>query len=99
MGAKYCAASSLAYVGCQEVLFSSFYSTIRSTVMTVDICVTLPDYIGLQRSRFFFAVLNLDIGGVHTENCVVLLALTFFLIAWSADRNPVKGSRTRPGRF
>lgn len=34
-----------------------------------------------------------DIGGVHTENCVALLALTFFLIAWSADRNPVVGSR------
>ena len=39
-----------------------------------------------------------DIGGVHTENCVALLALTFFLIAWSADRNPILGSRTTPGK-
>ena len=40
-----------------------------------------------------------DIGGVHTENCVALLALTFFLIAWSADRNPVKDSRRNPGQY
>lgn len=38
-----------------------------------------------------------DIAGVHTENCVALLTLTFFLIVWSADRNPIVGSRTTPG--
>ncbi|XP_046631520.1 uncharacterized protein LOC124311188 [Daphnia pulicaria] len=38
-----------------------------------------------------------DILGVHTENCVALLALTFFLIAWSADRNPAPDARKSPG--
>lgn len=39
-----------------------------------------------------------DICGIHTENCVALLALTFFMIVWSADRNPrVTGSREFPG--
>lgn len=38
-----------------------------------------------------------DIGGVHTENCVALLALTFLMFAWSGDRNPIKGSRSSPG--
>ena len=38
-----------------------------------------------------------DMGGVHTENCVALLALTFLMFAWSADRNPIKGSRSSPG--
>jgi len=38
-----------------------------------------------------------DIGGVHSENCVIILALTFFLIAWSADRQPIVGSRRPPG--
>lgn len=39
----------------------------------------------------------LDIFGIHTENCVSLLALTFFMIVWSADRNPTVGSREFPG--
>jgi len=40
-----------------------------------------------------------DIGGVHSENCVIILALTFFLIAWSADRQPIVGSRRPPGVY
>jgi len=38
-----------------------------------------------------------DIGGVHTENCVVLLAITFILLTWSSDRNPAKSSRRKMG--
>ena len=40
-----------------------------------------------------------DMGGVHTENCVALLALTFLMFAWSGDRNPIKGSRSSPGKY
>ena len=80
-----------ACVACQEGLYSSFYSTILSTVLLV---VKFDVYLAWH----LFFLIFLDIGGVHTENCVVLLVATFFLIAWSADRNPVKGSRTNPGR-
>jgi len=38
-----------------------------------------------------------DIGGVHTENCVVILAITFILLTWSSDRRAVHGSRAVNG--
>ena len=48
-------------------------------------------------SSSFFYFFFPDIFGIHTENCFMLLAITFFLVAWSADRMAVPGSRTRPG--
>jgi hypothetical protein len=35
-----------------------------------------------------------DYYGIHTENCVILLFVIFFMIAWKNDRNQVVGSRS-----
>ena len=71
---------------------SSFKKEMLSTVLTA-LC-GMPG--GVLQFIPFYHPLH-DIGGVHTENCVALLALTFLMFAWSGDRNPIKGSRSSPG--
>ena len=71
---------------------SSFKKEMLCTVLTA-LC-GMPG--GVLQFIPFYHPLH-DIGGVHTENCVALLALTFLMFAWSGDRNPIKGSRSSPG--
>jgi hypothetical protein len=38
-----------------------------------------------------------DFFKIHTENCVITLFIVYFLIAWTQDRNPTRGSRSTTG--
>lgn len=66
------------------------------------LCAVLTGFCGMPGGVLqfipFYHPLH-DIGGVHTENCVVLLAITFILLIWSSDRHPDKSSRTKPGNY
>jgi len=85
-----------------KIVFSSSNYFVLTSYKKEILCTILTALCGMPGGVLqfipFYHPLH-DIGGVHTENCVALLALTFLMFAWSADRNPIKGSRSSPGNY